>query len=103
VALAQEFFDARHRFATAASGPEPVNHLVVGSLCSSRVSMRSVQTECSTHHQRSRMSAACGAEVVPATAAARLVWSFVMGLTLPLSCVPWLHGHYPAWSLLRTL
>ena len=29
------------------------NHTVVGSLCSSRVSMRSVQTEGSTHHQRS--------------------------------------------------
>jgi len=69
--------------------------LVVGPLCSSRVSMRSVHTECSTHHQRSRMSAACGGEVTPATAAARLVSSFVIDFTPPLPCVPSLHGHYP--------
>src|SRR5207253_1443560 len=79
------------------------NHTVVGSLCSSRVSMRSVQTECSTHHQRSRMSAACLGWLSPVTLAARLVSSFVTDFPPPLSYVPWLHGRYPASSLLRTL
>jgi hypothetical protein len=57
----------------------------------------------STHRHRSRMSAACGGGEFPATAAARLVSSFGMGLTLPLSYVPWLHGRCPASSLLWAL
>ena len=69
-------------------------HTVVGSLCSSRVSMRSVHTEGSTHPQRAGMSPACLGEVGPTTAAGRVVSSFVMFFALPLSCVPWLHARY---------
>ena len=38
---------------------KPSNRTAVGSISSSRVSMRWVHTECSNHHHRSRMSAAC--------------------------------------------
>src|SRR2546423_4422111 len=56
--------------------------------------MRVVQTLCSTHHQRSRVSPACLGGAVTVTAAGRLVPSLVIAFTLPLSCVPWLHAHY---------
>ena len=71
------------------------NHVLLGSLPSSRVSLRSVHTDCSTHHQRWRMAAACGGKVAPATAAARFLSSFVIDFTPPLPCVPWLRGRYP--------
>ena len=44
---------------------ESRNHWALGSLSSSRMSLRSVHTECSTHHQRWRMPAGCGAQVAP--------------------------------------
>lgn len=46
----------------------------------------------STHHPRSRMAAACGDEVAPATAAARWASSLGIPFTAPPSCVPSLHG-----------
>ena len=58
--------------------------------------MRAVQTERSTHHQRSRASPACVGErggAAPATAAG-LTSSFWFSIH-PLSCVPWLRGRYP--------
>ena len=80
----------RLRFSSTLS--QSRNHTVVGSLCSSRVSMRSVQVECSTHHHRGRVSPACGGPLLsPATAAVRLLSSLFIDLTLPLSYAPWLH------------
>jgi hypothetical protein len=64
----------------------------------SRVSMRSVHTECSTHHQRLRMSAACGGGVSPATVAARLVSSLFMGPTPPLFLRPLTPRALPRFS-----
>src|SRR5439155_13332490 len=63
--------------------------------------MRSVHTECSTHHERLRVSAACLGWLSTVTIAARLLSSFVIDFTPSLSYVPWLHGRYPAPSLLR--
>jgi len=61
--------------------------------------MRSVQTVGSTHAQRARISPPCGA--VAGTTDG--VCSIVLSFTLPPSCLPWLHGHYPASTLLRRL
>src|SRR6516162_8681210 len=61
--------------------------------------MRSVQTVGSTHAQRARISPSCGA--VAGTADG--VCSIGLSFTLPPSCLPWLHGHYPASMLLRRL
>src|SRR5262249_45018211 len=61
--------------------------------------MRSVQTVGSTHAQRARISPPCGAVVGTADG----VFSIGLSFTLPPSCLPWLHGHYPVSSLLRRL
>ena len=81
-----------------------LNHFPPFTPVSRAVNMRSVQTHDLVHAQRARTSPAClalSAEGSPVTSAGG---SF-MGLIFPhpSPCVPWLHRHYPASSLLRTL
>src|SRR6202035_1698375 len=61
--------------------------------------MRSVQTSVSTHAHRARISPSCGA--LSGTVGG--LCSCVLSFTLPPSCLPLLHGHYPASALLRRL
>ena len=78
--------------ASKQSSPRWANHLrFAGSPEVSRVNMRSVQTQRSTHHHWSRASSAC------IGVAATLVDfpSLFCSIAHPLSCVPWLHGRYP--------
>src|SRR5208337_4540140 len=75
------------------------NHLPPSVPVSRVANMRSVQTVGSTHAHRARVSPPCWA--VPGTVEG--CCSFVLSFTLPPSCLPCLHGHYPASSLLRRL
>ena len=61
--------------------------------------MRSVQTSVSTHAHRARVSPSCGA--LSGTVGG--LCSCVLSFTLPPSCLPLLHGHYPVSALLRRL
>jgi len=70
------------------------NHLVVGPLWSSRVSLRCVHTLRSTHHHWSWASPACLGGVAAATRAGGSWLSGFMVASLPPSCVPWLHARY---------
>src|SRR4029077_8647708 len=76
-----------------------LNHLPPSIPVSRVANMRSVQTTGSTHAQRAPISPSCGA----VTGTADGVCSAVLSFTLPPSCLPWLHGHYPASTLLRRL
>src|SRR5208282_4778867 len=97
--LATTFCSDRPRFFGLHTFSISLNHFPPSIPVSRVANLLSVQTTGSTHAHRARISPSCGA--FPGTAAG--VCSDLLSFTLPPSCLPLLHGHYPASSLLRRL
>src|ERR1700720_332916 len=97
--LATTFSSALPRFFGLQTLSISLNHFPPSIPVSRVANMRSVQTSVSTHAHRARISPSCGA--LSGTVGG--LCSCVLSFTLPPSCLPLLHGHYPASALLRRL
>src|SRR5271166_2253592 len=97
--LATTFCSDRPRFFGLQTLSISLNHFPPSIPVSRVANIRSVQTTGSTHAHRARISPSCGA----LSGTADGVRSAPLSFTLPPSCLPLLHGHYPASSLLRRL
>src|SRR5260370_11209523 len=97
--LATTFCSDRSRFFGLQTLSISLNHFPPSIPVSRVANMRSVQMTGSTHAHRARISPSCGA----LSGTADGVCSALLSFTLPPSCLPLLHGHYPPSSLLLRL